>query len=183
MCAIRTKTLGVKLNKPTEPELQRRRRLDLNQRKRRTGSRPQQHVCRGDARPLKRLLTIGRGWPTHIPFHIRQPRATGTRSHVGAGRTSWKIAGANRANFVQLRRVSPNFSELLPPEVAAGQRKLDARKDVAVRRNVTAGVAGAAREAVHNVFAGWRWRGAEFLHVAHQFLIAENLFELRARHP
>src|SRR5579864_415507 len=135
MCAIETKSLSVKLNKPRESGLQRRRRLDLNQRKRRTGSRPQQHVRRWDARPLKRLFAIGRGWPTHIPFHIRETGTTGTRSHVGAGRTSWKIARANRANFVQLRRVSPDFSELLPPQVAAGQRELHAGKYVAVRRN------------------------------------------------
>jgi hypothetical protein len=74
----------------------------------------------------------------------------------------------------------PNFSELLPPQISAGQRKLHAGKDVAVRRDVAGCMTGAARETVHDIFAGRGRRGAEFFHVTYQFLVAENLLELGA---
>jgi len=42
-------------------------------------------------------------------------------------------------------------------------------------------VTGAARDTVHDVFARRGWRSTEFFHVAHQFLIMEDLLEIRPR--
>ncbi len=158
-----------------QPKLRKRRHLDLNQRTRGT---PTQHVRRRNPRPLKRLLAIGSRRPTHIPFHVSQPGTTSTRPHVSATRTSGQISRANRANFVQLRRISPNFSELLPPQIPAGQRKLHARKNIAVRRNVAGSMPGTAGKAVHDVVARSGGRRAELFHIAHQLLAAENLLKL-----
>jgi hypothetical protein len=69
----------------------------------------------------------------------------------------------------------PDFSELLPPQIPAGKRELDAREDVAVRSNVTSGVAGAARQPVHNVLTRCRRRCTELFHVADKLLTTENL--------
>ena len=72
-------------------------------------------------------------------------------------------------------RVLPDFSELLPPQIPAGKRKLDAREDVAIRSNVTSRVAGAARETVQDVFTRRRRRSAELRDVADEFLTTEDL--------
>jgi hypothetical protein len=69
----------------------------------------------------------------------------------------------------------PDFSELLPPQIPAGKRELDAREDVAVRSNVASGVAGAARQSVHNVFTGSRRRCTELFHVADKLLTMKDL--------
>jgi len=61
------------------------------------------------------------------------------------------------------------------------KRKLHTGKHVAVGRNVAGGVTGAARDTVHDVFARRGWRSTEFFHVAHQFLIMEDLLEIRPR--
>jgi len=110
-----------------------------------------------------------------------QAGATGACSHVSASRTGGKIPGANRADFVQLGRMAPDVEEFLPPHIAAGKRKLHTGKHVAVGRNVAGGVTGAARDTVHDVFARRGWRSTEFFHVAHQFLIMEDLLEIRPR--
>src|SRR5580693_1825351 len=75
----------------------------------------------------------------------------------------------------------PDVEEFLPPHVTAGKRKLHTGKHIAVRRNVAGGVTGAAGETIHNVFAGGRWRSAEFFYVAHQFLVMQDLFEFGPR--
>src|ERR1022692_2132903 len=73
----------------------------------------------------------------------------------------------------------PDVEELLPTDIAAGKRKLHARKHVAIRRDVAGSVTGTTRKTVQGVFARCRRRSAEFFHVAHQFLVMEDLLEVR----
>jgi len=64
--------------------------------------------------------------------------------------------------------------EALLPDISRRQRKLNTGKDVAVRRNIATGVAGAARQIFQRVFVTGG-DGAEFFCVADQRSIAEDL--------
>ena len=108
------------------------------------------------------------GQRVHVPTWAQVEQVGRSRARIE--RTS--------SNCGECCQMSMNFCCRTLP---LGKRELHAREDVAVRRNVAGGVPGAAREAVHNVFAGRGRRRAEFFHVADQFLVAEDLLELRSR--
>ena len=92
--------------------------------------------------------------------------------------THEQVAGGGRAYFLQLRRVLPDVQKPLLPHIAAGQRKLHARIDVSIRRDVAGRMPGAARQAIQNVFIHCRRRRTELLHVAHQIRIAKDLSQV-----
>ena len=100
---------------------------------------------------------------------------------MGASRTGRKIPGTDRADLLQLRGMAPDVEEFLPPHIAAGKRKLHTGKHVAVGGDVAGGVAGTARETAHDVLAGRRRGSAKLFHVAHQFLVVEDLLEVGPR--
>jgi hypothetical protein len=74
--------------------------------------------------------------------------------------------------------MAPDVEEARAPHIPAGKRKLHARINVAIRRNVAGSVSCTARESFEILFSFRRWR-AEFLHIPHQALIAEHLVEGR----
>ena len=92
-----------------------------------------------------------------------------------ASRANGQVPSGDGANLVQLRGMLPDIDELLLPNIAARKRKLDARVNIAVWRNVRESVSGTARVVVEFVGAGWRrWR-TKFLHVS------DKLFD--PKHP
>ena len=58
-------------------------------------------------------------------------------------------------------RVAPDIDEALLPDIAARKRKLHARIELAIRRNVAGGMPCAARQRFHVVFVDRSRRRAE----------------------
>src|SRR5512133_1534303 len=97
---------------------------------------------------------------------------------MGARRTGSQVAGSNGADFLEGRRMPPNLHKLFATKISAGQRELHAGKNIAVRRDVTGGVARTAGISVHYVFVrscGW---STKFSNVANQFFVLENAAQL-----
>lgn len=144
---------------------------------------PAEHICGTDSGALERLLAVGGRGSAHVPFHVSQAGTPGAGADMTAGRTHRQILGSNGADFIQFGRVVPDVEKLLPPDVAAGERKLDAGEDVPVGRDIGQGVACAARISLHHVFVrGRRW-GAKLLDVSHQVLVVKNAAQFRPRNP
>src|SRR6267142_2480382 len=79
-------------------------------------------------------------------LHQRQARAAFAVAPDLASRTDRKLALANRAQAFEFRRVIPDIFEFLCPQISRRLRQLDTRKNISVRRNVTAVVARTARQ-------------------------------------
>src|SRR6267154_4813180 len=81
-------------------------------------------------------------------LHQRQTGAAFAVAAELASRTDRQLALADRAQAFELRRVIPDIIEFLSPQITRCLRQLHARKDIAIRRNVTAVVARTARQVV-----------------------------------
>jgi hypothetical protein len=139
------------------------------------------HICRLDSGPLERLLAVGRRRSTHVSLHVGEAGAAGAGAHMATSRADRQILGANGADVIQFWRVVPDLEKLLPPDVAAGQRKLHAGEDVAVGRDIGQGVTRAAGISFHHVFVRNRRRGAKLFDVSHQAFVVKNVIQFRAR--
>jgi hypothetical protein len=64
---------------------------------------------------------------------------------MNALRAAWQVPQSDGTDLLQLLGVAPYLKKRSTPHVATGERKLDAGIDIAIRRNVTRGVASAAR--------------------------------------
>ena len=79
-------------------------------------------------------------------FHQGEPRAAlAIGSNLASG-TNRKVAFANTAEALELRRVMPDLAEPFVPQVSCRLGQLHAGIDIAVRRNVAAIVSRAARQ-------------------------------------
>jgi hypothetical protein len=95
-------------------------------------------------------------------FHEGEPGAALAIASNLASRANRKMALANAANPFELGRVIPDIIESLAPQISCRLRQLDARKDIAIRRNVAAIVARAARQIfVRRVFDSAANRAAQ----------------------
>jgi hypothetical protein len=100
---------------------------------------------------------------------------------VGATRAYRQVAKPDRPHFLKLRRIRPDFEKLLVADVSAGQRKLDARVDFSVRRNVARAVAGTARKLVEDFVADRRGRCAIFSDIAYERLVVHHFAQIATR--
>src|ERR1700733_11404059 len=98
-----------------------------------------------------------------------------------ARRADGQVFGLDRANFIHLRRKIPDIQKLLLSNISRGKGKLDAGKDVSVRRDVAERMARAARITFKVLLRGRLGRGAEFFLVADQRRIVKNLRQLLSR--
>jgi hypothetical protein len=100
---------------------------------------------------------------------------------MGTTRAGGQILGSNGAYLFQLRRIPPNIEEGLSSKISAGQGELYAGKNISIRSDVAAGMAGAARITLHYVVVrGRRWC-AEFLHVTDESRVQKGLLYIGRR--
>src|SRR4029078_10244153 len=88
---------------------------------------------------------VGGRWATHVSFHVGKAWAASACPNMTASRANGQVPSGDGANLVQLRGMLPDIDELLLPNIAARKRKLDARVNIAVWRNVRESVCGTAR--------------------------------------
>src|SRR5277367_6523475 len=152
---------------------------DLNQAKRCRISFFEMHI--GGWYPCSRegLFAVLSGGAAHVSFQVGQAGTTGAGADVIASRAHWQIARSDRTYLVELVGMAPDVDELLSAHIAAGQRKLDAGKQVSIWRDVTRGVARAAWELLQNVIVHLGRRSAELIDVAHQIGVAKYILQLR----
>ena len=98
-----------------------------------------------------------------------------------ASRANRQVARGDGTNFVQFRRMLPDIDELLLPNIAARKRKLDARVNIAVWRNVRESVSGTAWVAVEFVGARRSVVRTKFLHVPDKLFDPKHLAEFFTR--
>src|ERR1700687_2146536 len=132
---------------------------------------PAKHICGADSSAVERLFAVGCRRSAHASLHVGEAGAAGAGADMTAARADRQIFGANGADVVQFGRMVPDVEKLLPPDVAAGERKLYAREDVSVGRNVGQGVPRTARISLHHVFVRNGRRGAKFFDVSYQAFV------------
>src|SRR5277367_39383 len=99
-----------------------------------------------------------------------------------ASRADRQVARAYRSDFLELRGIFPDLDKFLLAHVAAGQRKLHAWIDVAVRRDVAGAMSRAARNVVHVVVVGaWSDRDELVLGLAGDTLVVHYVTQVFAR--
>ena len=113
------------------------------------------------------FFAIGGTGAAHVAFHPCEAGAARATAEVGATAARREMFAADTADFLELRRVFPDVGEIFFEHVAASQRKLHAGINVAPRRYVSGGMAGAARIAFERVFVNRGWRGAKFFDASH----------------
>jgi hypothetical protein len=139
------------------------------------------HVRAGDAGPGVRLLAISRGRSPQVAFYICESGTSATRADVGATRANRQVTKPNRPHFLKLRRIGPDFEKLLVADISSGQRKLDARVDFSIRRNVARAVAGTARKLVEDFLADRRGWCAIFSDIAYERLVVHHCAQIATR--
>jgi len=85
---------------------------------------------------------------------------------VDASRTNRQIARPDGAYIRQLVGVPPDIDKFRFPDVPAGERELDTGKNVAVGREITGSVAGAAGHRVQIILIDVIGRRAEFVDIS-----------------
>src|SRR5262249_18643190 len=93
-------------------------------------------------------------------------------------RATRQVFYTDRTHFIQLIRIPPDIDKTLLAYVAAWKRELHARIDVAIGRNITGRMTGAAGQRFQIIRARGRWHNAEFLNVPYQVLIAKDFLQV-----
>ena len=109
------------------------------------------HIGGWYPRPGEGLFAILSGRTAHVSFQVGQAGTTGAGADVIASRAHWQIARSDRTYLVELVGMAPDVDELLSAHVTAWQRKLDAGKQVAIRRDVACRVPSAAWELLQDI--------------------------------
>src|SRR5579864_5360334 len=92
-----------------------------------------------------------------------------------AGSTCGQILQPYRAYLVHLFGMSPDVEELLPPHISCRKRELYTGEYVAIGRNVTCGVARAARQSRQRVLVSRRRDRAKLVNISNQLLVPKYL--------
>src|ERR1700744_1141551 len=91
------------------------------------------HVCGFYSCSCEGLFAVLRGWAAHVSFEICKPRAARTGTDMTASRAYRQVSSGDGTDFVELFGVKPDIHEFLVAYIAAGQWKLNAGVDGAVR--------------------------------------------------
>src|SRR5579863_6472547 len=97
---------------------------------------------------------------------------------MSASGTDRQIARPNGPDFSEARRTLPDVKKTILPDVPAGQRKLNARVNVSMGRDVAGRMARAAWRSVENIVVDRARRRGERGQVAYQGLSFENFSEI-----
>ncbi len=99
-----------------------------------------QHVRRGHARAVERLLAIGGGRAPHTSFHIGQARTARATGDVRARRADGQVFGLDRANLFHLAEKNSRYprisaAEYFPWAAETARRERHRRRAKCSRRN------------------------------------------------